>query len=237
MSNLPGANEGTERVVTTAAGGLAVTYALLGVIALAFLLPLGQTSSAGTGTLNNLAEHGTGWWLAARWLFLVTSLFGLGLVVGLRRFVPPGTAALGDWAAAVGGLGFIVVALDQVRLITHVPGLVRALAASPDRARELTNLSFVNLTDRYGLLTFGAIGIWLLVTSLVCLPRSAPSWLKASGVLAAAIFLTVAVFEGSWTTVLAGIGALTVAPVFFGGLAVLVQRWGSIEGVLADRAA
>ena len=235
MSEEPAPHQATARVVSTAAGGLAVTYALLGILTLAVLLPLGQTSSAGPGTLKALVEDGTGWWLTARWLFLLTSLLGLGLVVGLRRLAPPGRAALGDWVAAVGGLGFGVVALDQVRLLSHVPGLVRAVAASPDRAREVSNLSFINLTDRYGLLTFGAVGLWLLVTSLACLPRSAPSWLTISGILAATIFLTVAVFEGSWTSGLAAIGALTVAPVFFGGLAVLVRRWRPLDAVMMER--
>jgi hypothetical protein len=218
------ADRGTARVVSAAATGLAATYVLLGIIALAFLLPRGQTSSAGPGALDALVEHGAIWWLTARWLFLLTSLLGLGLVVGLRRLAPPGRAALAEWAAAVGGLGFAGVALDQARLIAHVPGLVQAFAASPDRAREISNLSFVNLTDRYGLLTFGALGLWLLVVSFGCLPGSAPSWLRASGVLAAAVYLIVAVFEGSWTSVVAGIGALTLAPLFFGGLAVLVRR-------------
>jgi hypothetical protein len=211
-------------VVTTAAAGLAATYALLGFIGLTILLPRGQTSSAGTRTLSSLAEHGTGWWLGARWLFLLSSLLGLGLVVGLRRLVPPERAALGDWAAAAGALGFIAVALDQTRLISHVPGLVRAAAADPERSREITNLSFVNLTDRYDLLTFGAIGLWLLVTSLACLPRQAPAWLTLAGVLTAAVFLTVAAFEGTWTSVFAGFGALTIAPAFFGGLAAWVKR-------------
>ena len=40
------------------------------------------------------------------------------------------------------------------------------------------------------------------------------------------MFLVVAVFEGSWTSVVAGIGALTLAPLFFGGLAVLVNNAG-----------
>lgn len=216
--------QGTTLVITTAAAGLAVTYALLGVIGLTILLPRGQTSSAGTGTLSSLAEHGPGWWLTARWLFLLSSVLGLGLVVGLRRLVPRERATLGDWAAATGALGFIAVALDQTRLISHVPGLVRASAADPERSREITNLSFVNLSDRYDLLTFGAVGLWLLVTSLVCLSKQAPAWLTVAGVLTAAVFLTVAAFEGTWTSVLAGIGAFTIAPAFFGGLAAWVQR-------------
>ncbi len=164
-----------------------------------------------------------GW--AARWLFLLTALLGLGFIVGLRRLAPPGREALADWSAAVGGLGFVVLAVDQARLISHVPGLVQVFAANPDRAREISNLSFVNVTDRYGLLTFGAVGLWLLVTSLACLPLLTPTWLKGCGVLVAAVFLTVAVFEGSWTSVLASVGALTLAPIFFGGLAVLVRGW------------
>ena len=225
MSGAPAVPRGTVRVVTTAAAGLAVTYPVLGIIALAFLIPLGQTSSAGPGALDALVEHGASWWLTARWIFLLTSLLGLGLVVGLRRLAPPGRAALADWAAAVGGLGFAVVALDQARLIAHVPGLVQAFAASPDRAREISNLSFVNLTDRYGLLTFGAVGLWLLVVSLGCLPGSAPTWLRAAGALTAAVCLVVAAFEGSWTSVVACIGTLTLAPLFFGGLAALTRRW------------
>lgn len=225
MDGFVAVRHGTGRVVTVAAGGLAVAYALLGVLAFIVLLPFDQTSSAGAGALNALAEHGTGWWLVARWLFLATCLFGLGLVVGLRRLVPADRAAMGDWAAAVGGLGFVAVAIEQVRLISHVPGLVRAVTASPDRVREIANLSFVNLTDRYGLLTFGAVGLWLLATSLLLLPASAPTWLMACGVLASAVFLTVAVFEGTWTSVLAAVGALTVAPLFFGGLAILARRW------------
>ena len=225
VNGAPSARRGTVQVVTAAAAGLAAAYVLLGIVAAAFLLPLGQTSSAGPGALAALAEHGTGWWLAARWLFLLTSLLGLGLVVGLRRLAPPGRAALADWASAVGGVGLAVVALHQVRLIAHVPGLVQAFAASPDRAREISNLSFVNLTDRYGLVTFGAVGLWLLAVSLGCLPDRAPNWLRAAGVLTAAVFLFVAVFEGLWTSVVAGIGALTLAPLFLGGLAVLRRRW------------
>lgn len=235
VEGLPAAHQSTARVVSTAAGGLAVAYALLGVLAFTVLLPRDQTSSAGPGALEALIEQGTGWWLAARWLFLMTSLFGLGVVVGLRRYAPPGVSALGDWAAAVGALGFIALALDQVRLISHVPGLVGALEASPDRVREYANLSFVNLMDRYGLLTFGAVGLWLLVTSTVLLPRLAPTWLTAAGVLAAGVFLTVATFEGRWTSVVAGIGALTVAPVFFGGLAILVRRWRAVDDMPRDR--
>ncbi len=224
MNEVSDTHQWTVRVVTAAAGGLAATYVLLGMIALAFLLPLGQTSSAGPGALSALVEHGAGWWLAARWLFLLSAFLGLGLVVGLRRLAPSGREALADWSAAVGGLGFVVVAVDQARLISHVPGLVQAFAASPDRARELSNLSFVNLTDRYGVLTFGAVGLWLLVVSLGCLPGCAPTWLRVAGVLAAAVFLVVAVFEGSWTSVVAATGALTLGPIFFGGLAVVMHR-------------
>jgi hypothetical protein len=218
--------QGTVLVITTAASGLAVTYVLLGVLGLTMLLPRGQTSSAGAGTLSSLAEHGTGWWLAARWLFLLSALLGLGLVAGLRRLVPRERAALGDWAAATGALGFIALAVDQTRLISHVPALVRAVVADPERSRELTNLSFVNLNDRYDLLTFGAVGLWLLVTSLVCLPKRSPTWLTVAGVLTAAVFLTVAAFEGTWTSVLAGIGAVTIAAAFFGGLA----AWAHLAG-------
>ncbi|MGA8046412.1 MAG: DUF4386 family protein [Dermatophilaceae bacterium] len=237
MGEVSVAHRGSLRVAALAAGGLAATYLLLGIVALAFLLPLEQTSSAGSGALDSLAENGTGWWLTARWLFLLSSLLGLGLVVGLRPLAPPGREALAEWAAAVGGLGFVVVAVDQVRLISHVPGLVAAAAASPDRAREISNLSIVNLTDRYDLLTFGALGLWLLVTSLACLPQAAPRWLTAGGVLAAIIFLTVAAFEEAWTSVVAGVGAITVAPVFFGGLAVLAPRWSQdqTENSAADR--
>lgn len=206
-------------MVTVTAACLAVTYALLGVIGLTILLPRGQTSSAGAGTLASLAEHGTGWWLATRWLFLLTALFGLGLIAGIRRLAPPDRAAPADWAAAVGALGFTAVALDQTRLLSHMPGLVRAAAADPDRARDITNLSFVNLTDRYGLLTFGAVGLWLLVTSLACLPNAVPSWLKVTGGLVGCVFITLAAFEASWTSVLASMAALTLAPAFFGGLA------------------
>lgn len=225
VSEGPAAHRGTVRVVSAAAAGLAATYVALGVLALTVLLPLGLTSSAGPGALGALAEHGTGWWMTTRWLFLLTSLFGLGLVVALRRLAPPGRAALADWAAVVGGLGFAAVALDQTRLIAHVPGLVQVFAASPDREREISNLSFVNLTDRYGLLTFGAVGLWLLVVSLRCLPAGAPAWLRAAGVLASGVYLVAAGFEGAWTSAVAGVGALTVAPAFFGGLAVLARRW------------
>lgn len=221
----PHVDGGTAWVVRTAGAGLAVTYALLGILALAVLVPGDQTSSAGSDLLDTLVDQGTGWWLTARWLFLVTSLFGLGLVVGVRRLAPADRAAVGDWAAAVGGLGFAAVALDQVRLIAHVPALADAVATSPERIREFTNLSILNLSDRFGLVTFGAVGLWLLAMSLLALPRSAPTWLIGSGVLAACVFLTAAVFEGEWTSVVAGIGALTVGPVFFGGLAVSVRGW------------
>ncbi len=97
----------------------------------------------------------------------------------------------------------------------------------------MANLSFVNLTDRYGLLTFGAVGLWVLVTSLL-LRTSLPMWLVGCGVLVAAVFLTVAVFEGTWTSVVAAVGALTVAPVFFGGLAILVRRWPQPAATVGD---
>ena len=113
-------------ILTLAAAGLAVTYTLLGVVGLTVLIPRSQTASAGTGTLSSPSEHGTGWWLTARWLFLSSSLLGLGIVTGLRRLVPRERAALVDWAAAAGALGVTAVALDQTRLIFYVPLLVRA---------------------------------------------------------------------------------------------------------------
>ncbi|MFK5633741.1 MULTISPECIES: DUF4386 family protein [unclassified Ornithinimicrobium] len=215
---------GTVLVVSIASAGLVATYAVLGVLTLTVLAPRGQTANAGPSVLRSLAEHGSSVWLAAQFLFLASALFGLGLVVGLRRLAPPGRAAMADWAAVVGALGFGVLAVEQARLVSHVPGLSTAVEANPDLAREAANLSLVNLVDRYEILTYGAVGLWLLATALGSLPTTAPRWLTVTGVLAACVFLTVAVSEASWATTVASVGALTLAPVFLGGLALHLRR-------------
>lgn len=120
------------------------------------------------------------------------------------------------------------VLLRAVRSPRHVlKGEQSALAAVSRDMEPLViggNRRGVGLGGR-GRCRGGSVGLWLLVTAMACLPAPAPVWLRSTGALAAAVFLTVAVFEGSWTSLLAGIGALTLAPVFFGGLALQVRRW------------
>lgn len=47
------------------------------------------------------------------------------------------------------------------------------------------NLSFINLVDRAGIVTFGALALWLLVTAILLLPTSVPAATRTLGVITA----------------------------------------------------
>jgi hypothetical protein len=69
-----------------------------------------------------------------RWLLLASAVVGIGLVAALHRLAPAEHRTLADWTAAVGLLGFVTLAVHQVRLMVTA---VVLLPGSPPRGLRL----------------------------------------------------------------------------------------------------
>lgn len=185
----------------------------------------GQDVNAGAGLLDSLVVDGSGWWVAARWLFLAVAVSGAGVVVALRRLSPRGQQTAADWATAVALCGLIVLAIDQVRLLSHTRDIAAAAAARPGPATDLVNISFVNLIDRTGILSFGAIGVWFLAIAAIPLPARSPAGVRILGAVTGTLLVLQPIAHGlSWAGEAGAATSGVFATAFFAWLAVALKR-------------
>lgn len=215
-------NKSTLKMGSTCAMLVGVSYLITG---LAYLL-LPQAQRGGT------LLHDTGRFMLsmAQGSTLITiqhlaeglgGLIGIGVVMAVIEITRPLKSGWTQWLNVMGGLGFAVTAIDNLRIVVVEP--LRAAAYTTGdpatQAAVVATKCFVSV-DPMMWLSFGLVGIWVFFISYQGLSRlEFPKFLGIVGMITGVFYFFIEVGtqlkNELLITITAGLGALVLGPVWY----------------------
>lgn len=222
-----------RRLAGSTAIALGIVYLVFGVVF--FLLPEGQQVAGAASLLDSLVADGTAGFLFSQWLLVLSGVLGLAVVGGFARVFERTREGVVRWASAFGYLGFGVTIVDAFSTIAFVySDGHRVFAEADEQMRPVIAGDFaVSSIAPQGWATFGLVGVWLLVISILAVvDRTALRGPAVFGVAGAIGYWLVPL--GSATQVealimVAAALAIVVGPVFYVWAGVLLRRDPSVE--------
>ena len=163
------------------------------------------------------------------WALAVGALFALGAVLAISQVVRSVNEGWVRWTSTLATLGFSVVAVDNFRNVGFQSGRALAFVEGDAATRLALGVSGPFSLDPQGWLGFGAVGLWVLVVSLLALRSGrlrAPLPQLGIGV-AIAYFLVVAGLVLSMEALIAiaaGVGGVILGPVWYVWIGLGLQR-------------
>jgi hypothetical protein len=175
------------RVGGLAALALAVATALAAIIYL--LLPAEQRAVVTAAEILPSVAAGAPLLMTEFYVGALTGVFGLALVPAVKRLVGPGDEGWLGWASALAYVGYAVTIVGFLLSAARLPGIAQAYAAGDEAVRAALQPLWRSSIDQNALLTYGAVGVWIVVASVLGRRHgriaSRLSWLGiAAGVLA-----------------------------------------------------
>ena len=197
---------------------LGILYLVIGITYL--LLPADQKqTSAVDKFLPSLASNPT-MQVVQFWAFAFSGLVAIAVVLALSESVRSENEGWVRWTSNLATLGFAVVAINNFRNIGYQLPLARAYVEGDAVTKMVIELGGPFGLDPQGWLGFGAVGLWVLVVSL--LARRAGIWpnlLAYVGIATAlAYWLIVAGFvsnQEALFTIGAALGGIILAPIWY----------------------
>jgi hypothetical protein len=183
------------------------------------LLPAAQRQTAkGPVFLPSYAQS-PGLLNAIFWSEALVGIFGLAVVPALASLVHSRSEGWTRWASTLAMAGFVVTSVGYMASIARVPGIATAFVAGDASTKAALAVVWRSSPDLLGFWGYGAIGIWVLVVSILALRGNAlPTILNIIGILLAILYILVpiSVTQKSATLQLgiAGLGAL-LAPIWY----------------------
>ncbi len=153
--------------------------------------------------------------------FALGAVFALAAIPAISETVRAGNEGWVRWMSALAYLGFAVVALTFFQLLALVPGIASAFVAAESEVQPFIAKDFSLLgLDPQGWLTFGGVGLWVLVVSLLALRGNTwPTLLAVVGIAVAVLYglVTAGNVLGipELITIAAGLGGVILGPIWY----------------------
>ena len=166
------------------------------------------------------------------WMFAYGALLALAVVPAVSQNVRSVNEGWVRWTSNLATLGFAVVAINNFRNLAFQLDRATAYVSGDAAAKAAIEVSGPFSLDPQGWLGFGAVGLWVLVVSLLALRAGTWPKLLAYGGIAVAVasWLVVAGFVLNLEiliTIAAGVGGVILAPIWYIWLGQRLQRAGS----------
>jgi hypothetical protein len=195
--------------------GLAKLFASVGYL---FLPPELRQTAAGPVFLPAYAAN-PGLLNSIFWSEALVGIFGLAVVPALAAVVHERSEGWTRWASTLALAGFVITSVGYMLSYARVPGIARAFVAGDAATKAALAVTWRSSIDLLGFWGYGAIGIWVLVVSLLALRgKDFSSILNIIGILLALLYILVplSVMQKSATLQvgIAGLGAL-LAPIWY----------------------
>jgi hypothetical protein len=211
---------------------LGISYIVVAVIYL--LLPPEQQDAAGIPPeifLESLAQN-PALYIAGGLVFALGSLLGVAAVLAISESVRSANQGWVRWTRTLAIIGFAVnaidsfrrVSLDSARAVAYVKGdaIVKAVLAAPSALPGL---------DPQAWLRLGAVGLWVLVISLLALRGG--TWPKSLAYLGIAVTIVYWLIVASnflqiqsFTAIVAGVGLVILTPLWYIWLGLRLRKAG-----------
>jgi hypothetical protein len=210
---------------------LGVSYMVIGVTT--FMMPPALTYGNDAASPFMYFEANKGLLLANYWAFAAVGIVGLAVVPAVSATVLHMNEGWVRWTGTLATLGFAVTILDNYWSIVVTP--MRAIAYVRGTAALRAALSVPNsaqFIDLQGWLGYGAVGLWILVCSILALRASLwPKGLAYLGIAVAfAYFLTLgANVVPGWKELilLSSAAAIVLGPIFYIWMGLALRRTGA----------
>ena len=210
---------------------LGVSYIVIGVNYL-LLVPAEQKVGGGLAKfLPSFAQNPTPLTLQY-WAFALGALLAIAAVLAISESVRSVNEGWVRWTSTLAVLGFAVVAIDNFREMSFQPDRAADYAAADAATKAAMEVSGPIGLDPQGWLGFGAVGLWVLVVSLLALRGSTwPKPLAYVGIAVAVVhWLVVA---GSVLSIepliaiAAGLGGVILGPIWYIWTGLTLRRAGA----------
>jgi hypothetical protein len=206
--------------------GIAKLFSSVGYL----LLPAALRQTAKGAVLLPAYAQSPGLLNAIFWSEALVGIFGLAVVPALASLVHSRSEGWTRWASTLALAGFVVTSVGYMASIARVPGIAAAFVAGDAATKAALAVVWRSSPDLLGFWGYGAIGIWVLVVSILALRgKDLSPILNIIGILLALLYILVplSVLQKSATLQLgiAGAGAL-LAPIWYiwVGLALMRRR-------------
>lgn len=166
------------------------------------------------------------------WAMLIGAVFALAMIPAVSATVQHLNDGLVRWTSTLATIAFAVVIVDNYWSIVYTDARARAYLAGTEAMRAtLTVPGAAQWIDVQGWLAYGAVGVWLLVCSVLALRYQV--WNKGLaylGILGAFIYFlalassVISDFVLSGVFVYAGVIGAIFAPIWFTWMGVFLRR-------------
>ena len=197
---------------------LGISYLVIGITYL--LLPAEQKQGIATDVfLTSFAQNPTILTIQY-WVFALSGLIAIAVVLAVSEGLRSGNEGWVRWTSNLAILGFAVVAINNFRSLAFQPGLAAAYLEGDAVTKTVIEFGGPFSLDPQNWLGFGAVGLWVLVVSLLAFRAGAwPKLLAYVGIATAVAYWLVvagAVFnQETLITIAAALGGIILAPIWY----------------------
>lgn len=153
------------------------------------------------------------------WVETLVGVLGLAVVPALSSLVKSTNEGWTRWTSNLASAGFLVSAVGYSLSIARLPNIAKAFVAGDAATQAALAATWKASIDLYGLWGYGAVGLWVLVVSLLAMQsNNFPKLLSYLGILHAVLFLLIpvgAIFKMSSILVLVAGAGIIVAPIWW----------------------
>jgi hypothetical protein len=197
---------------------LGILYLLIGVTYL--LLPADQKQTSATDKFLLSFAQNPITQMIQFWEFALSGLIGIAVVLAASESVRSANEGWVRWTSNLAVLGFAVVAINNFRNIAFQPGRAAAYVEGDAVTKTVIELSGPFGLDPQNWLSFGAVGLWVLVVSLLALRAGTwPKLLTYVGIATAVAYWLIVVGSifnlEALFTIAAALGGIILAPIWY----------------------
>jgi hypothetical protein len=197
---------------------LGISYVLVGIFHI--LSPVEHRISSGSEVFLPAIASGFSFSTLVTWSFALGSVVALAAIPAIAERFSIYNRGLVSWTRNLALLGYGALAVNEFTLLARWPALASAYVEGEAATRSAISAQPLLLLDPHGWLSFGAVGTFIFVVSVLALKHSStPKLYALSGLLGGVLFwfsLVGFILENEIIlTIAAGLGGTVVIPIFY----------------------